>query len=308
MKVRSTRLCLVLGALLFAPLAAACAEVTPGGEPSVDNASETPSGPHSESEASSSTISAEDFDPAEFDDPTTVDNPWFPLSPGTRWVWEGSALDDGERIPRRVIFTITDLTKVIDGVEAVVAWDLDSTSGELEEAEIALFAQDDAGNVWLLGEYPEEYEEGEIAKTPAWIHGFQGAEAGIIMMAHPQTGSPSYAQGWGPAINFNDRGKTYAVGTQNCVPIGCFEDVVVIRESNPDEPGAYQLKYYAPDVGGIRVGWLGENEDEQEILRLVEFRLLSSEELATVREKVLAQEQRAYKYAEDAYGLTEPAE
>jgi hypothetical protein len=278
---------------LFALWVPACAGTTPEG----DGKSTTPP----------TTIDPDGFDPVDFTDPATIDNRWFPLTPGTQWVWEGRAFDGAEVIERRVVFTVSDLTKLVDGVETVVTWDLDYNDGELEEADIALLAQDDAGNVWLLGEYPEEYEEGEIVKTPTWIHGSQGAKAGILIMANPQLGTPDYAQGWGPKVGWNDRAETYAVGERNCVPVGCYEDVLVIREFNPDEPGAYQVKYYAPGVGGIRVGWAGKNEVEREILLLVEFRRLTSEELATVREEVLAQDQRAYEYAAGAYGQTSPA-
>ncbi|MGH3742325.1 MAG: hypothetical protein ACRDT1_13495, partial [Micromonosporaceae bacterium] len=103
-------------------------------------------------------VNAEDFDPANFDQPTEVDNRWFPLEPGTRFTYQGSAVADGGRDPRRVVFTVTDLTKVVNGVRTLVAWDRDYGSGELQETELAFFAQDNDGNVWNLGEYPEEYE------------------------------------------------------------------------------------------------------------------------------------------------------
>ena len=43
---------------------------------------------------------------------------------------------------------------MINGVNAVVVWDRDFQNGELVEEELAFMAQDDAGNVWSLGEYP----------------------------------------------------------------------------------------------------------------------------------------------------------
>ncbi len=64
------------------------------------------------------------------------------------------------------MFTVTDLTKVVNGVRAVVVWDRDYASGELQETELAFFAQDNDGNVWHLGEYPEEYETGKACRTP----------------------------------------------------------------------------------------------------------------------------------------------
>src|SRR5216110_2288924 len=97
----------------------------------------------------------EGFTPKNFDDrSTTIDNEWFPLKPGTRLVYTGTTIeDDGKAVPRRLVSTVTDLTKVIDGVRTVVVWDVDYKDGQLAETEIAFFAQDNDGNVWLLGEY-----------------------------------------------------------------------------------------------------------------------------------------------------------
>lgn len=259
-------------------------------------------------ESSHPPSSARDFATATFNEPANIDNPWLPLRPGTQWTWEGHALDGKDRIRRRVVITVSDLTKVVGDVRALVVWDLDYNDGELEEAEIALFAQDDAGNVWHLGQYPEEYENGKIVKTPAWFAGFEGAKAGLAMKAGPELGTPSYAQGWGPAVGWNDRAKTYKVGEHTCVPVSCYDDVLVMREFSRTEPGAYQLKYYASGVGNVRVGWGGPNEDEQEELVLVDFVHLGPEELAEIRDKVLAQEARAYTISPDVYGWTSPAE
>ena len=78
------------------------------------------------------TGSAEDFERAQFDDPTHIDNRWLPLAPGTQYVLEGSAIVDEEgRQPRRVVTTVTDITKVIDGVRTLVIWERDFTSGKL---------------------------------------------------------------------------------------------------------------------------------------------------------------------------------
>jgi hypothetical protein len=258
-------------------------------------------------DASPSFARAAVFDPQNFSDPTNVDNRFFPLRPGTRFTWTGRAYDGDERISRQVVFTVSDLTKVIDGVRTVVTWDQDFTDGEREEIELSFFAQDDDGVVWQFGEYPEEWEEGEIVKTPAWIAGHDGALPGVIMQAAPTPGTPSYAEGWGPAVHWNDRGKVDAVGEHTCVPVDCYADVAVIDEFSPDEPGAHQLKYYAPEVGGVRVGWRGANEDEQEVLVLVELLHLDAEQMAEVRRTVLEQESRGYELS-DVYARTVPIE
>ena len=253
-------------------------------------------------------ISAADFDPARFGDSATVDNRWFPLRPGTQFVWEGRALEGEDQVRRRVVFTVTDLTKEVDGVRVVVGWDLDYNDDRLEEAELAFFAQDLDGNVWHLGQYPEVYEGGKIVKTPLWIAGFKGARAGITMKADPELNTPSYAQGWGPQVGWNDRAEAYRMGERTCVPVDCYDDVLVTREFSRTEPGAFQLKYYAAEVGNVRVGWGGANEDEHEVLVLTDIVHLTPEALAEVRQKVLDQERRAYGISPDLYGLTAPSE
>lgn len=249
---------------------------------------------------------AADFDPANFSDPTHVTNPWFPLVPGTRFTWKGHA-NDGGRVSRAVVFTVTDLTKVVAGVRTVVAWDRDYNDGELEEVELAFFAQDDDGNVWHLGQYPEELDGTTIVKTPTWIAGLHGARAGVTMQADPRPGTPSYAEGWGGTdVHWNDRAQVDALEQETCVPVDCYTGVLVIDEFNPDEPGAHQLKYYASGVGGIRVGWRGAAEDEREVLVLVSLEHLSPGEMDDVRRSVLAQEARGYRLSPAVYGTTAP--
>ncbi len=249
----------------------------------------------------------EDFDPNNFEDPTSIDNEWFPLKPGTQWAYEGFTVEGGESIPHRIEFTVTDLTKEIEGVRTVVAWIVDYSDDEVVETEIAFYAQDNDSNVWFLGEYPEEYEGGEFVDAPTWIAGLEGAGAGIKMKADPQPGTPSYFQGWGPAVEWTDYGQVDQMGQETCVPVDCYEDVLVIAESSLDEPGAFQLKYYARGVGNVRVGWRGEDATQEE-LELVELVQLAPEALAEVRAEALELERRAYEVSKDVYGHTPPAE
>src|SRR5215217_7657860 len=167
------------------------------------------------------TGSAKDFERARFDDPTHIDNRWLPFTPGTQFVYEGSAIVDKEgRQPRRVVTTVTDLTKMIDGVRVLVISEKDYTAGKLSEPELAFFAQDNAGNVWLVGEYPEEYEDGKFDKAPAWISGHKGARAGIAMLANPRLDTPEYAQGFAPPpVEFTDRARVYKTNQQTSTPV-----------------------------------------------------------------------------------------
>ena len=167
----------------------------------------------------------EDFDRKNFECNATINNEWMPLKPGTRFVYEGNTVEDGETIPHRVVINVTDLNKMIDGVCTIVSWDLDYSENELVEAEIAFFSQDKEGNVWRMGEYPEEYEDGKIIAAPAWIQGLENAIAGISMKAKPRLGMPSYSQGWGPSVDFTDRGEIYLMGQKTKVTFGSFENI-----------------------------------------------------------------------------------
>ncbi len=251
----------------------------------------------------------EDFDPGKFSDSTKIINEWMPMKPGTRWVYEGTTVeDDGKVVPHRLVIHVTDLIKVIGGIRSVVSYDLDYSDGELVEAELAFFAQDNDGNVWRMGEYPEEYEDGKLVAIRPWIHGLEDARAGIMMKAKPQVGTPSYSQGWGPAVQWTDRGKVERMGVETRVPVDHYKDVLVIAETSQSEPHAEQLKYYARGVGNVRVGWRGSGEKTKETLELVKFQRLDSKAIAEVRSKALALEKSAYKNSRNVYAHTPPAE
>ncbi|MGB3712966.1 MAG: hypothetical protein WA996_00905 [Candidatus Promineifilaceae bacterium] len=248
----------------------------------------------------------EEFEYTNFDDSTNINNQWLPLQPGNQWVFEGTTDEDGEEIPHRIVFTVTDLTKVIDGVPTVVAWIEDYADDELVESEIAFYAQDNDGNVWYLGEYPEEYEDGEFVEAPAWIAGIEEAQPGIKMKAEPRRGTFSYSQGWAPEVEWTDRGQVYKMAQHTCVTFDCYSDVLVIDEFNREEPGAIQLKYYARGTGNVRVGWRGEDA-QQETLELVEFVKLDPVALAEARGEAQKLEERAYEISADVYGQTPPS-
>lgn len=249
----------------------------------------------------------ETFDPADFDQSAQIDNPWMPMSPGTQWVYEGTTTEEGSVSAHRIEFTATDLVKHIEGVDTLVAWIADYADGELVEKEIAFYAQDEAGNVWYFGEHPEEFAGGEFVAAPTWIAGIDGARAGIKMRPDPEPGMPSYYQGWGPAVEWSDYGTVDQIGQESCVPVGCYDDVLVIAESSLGEEGAFQLKYYAREVGEIRVGWKGDDSTFEE-LELVEQRRLTPEELGTIRAEALALEAHAYEISADVYASTAPSQ
>jgi hypothetical protein len=247
----------------------------------------------------------EDFSAANFDNPTNVTNQWFPLKPGMQYIYEGITNDDeGNQVSRRLVVTVTDLTKVIDGVNTVVSWDRDYNDDSLVEAELAFYAQDNNGTVWRMGEHPEEYDTGTFITAPTWFSGIADSVAGIEMQGDPQL-EQIYSQGWAPSVEFTDRGQVSQMDQDVCVPTDCYKGVVVIDETSKAEPDAHQFKYYAPSIGNIKVGWAGEDETKEK-LELVEVKQLSADELAEAHAEALKEEQHAYEVSKDVYGATPP--
>jgi hypothetical protein len=256
-------------------------------------------------QAGGGTVTAARHHPPRFSEPTDVDNRYFPLVPGTEFVYDGVVVEDGERHPHRVVFTVTGVTKKIHGIRTVVAWDRDFTDGELQEAELAFFAQDDRGNVWTMGEYPEEFDSGRFVGAPStWIDGFGGGHGGIHMLARPRVGQ-TYVEGRVPAIEFLDVSTVVDTHARTCVRAGCFRKVVVVDETSPLDPeSGHQIKYYAPRVGLVRVGARGG--DSQEFLTLTRVAHLSRAKLAKACAAALAMDRRAYRVAK-VYRNTPPA-
>jgi hypothetical protein len=97
-----------------------------------------------------------DLNPADFT--TEVDNPYFPLPVGARWVVRVTDPEGGEQ---RQVVTVTDQTKrIANGVEARVVHDVVREDGKPVEVTDDWYAQDSEGNVWYFGEDTVSYEHG----------------------------------------------------------------------------------------------------------------------------------------------------
>ena len=186
------------------------------------------------------------LDPAEFT--TEIDNPYWPMKPGARWVYEETG---GDGTVQRVVVTVTDRTKrIANGVEARVVRDVVSEGGEPIEITDDWYAQDSEGNVWYLGEKTAEYRNGEVVtRAGSFEAGVDGAQAGIIMPADPRPGM-SYRQEYyeGEA---EDRASVLSVDEQVEVANGHYTDVLMTRDVVPLEPRVNEHKFYAPGVGPV---------------------------------------------------------
>lgn len=245
------------------------------------------------------------LDPKDFTNSTNITNPYWPLAPGTQWVLEGQAYDGKDKVERKQVFTVTDLTKDLGGIRTVVGYDQDINDGELSEPELIFLAQANDGTIWHFGQYRESFEDGELVGGQTWLAGYvDGAKPGIMMPAQPQAGTPEYSEGFAPPPFFwDDHAQIDKVGGQKvCVKAGCYDDVIVIKEFEPRLPGIAQLKYWAKGAGCIKVGYTGPDPEKEE-LELTKVNHLSGDELTKIRNAALTLEYRAF-----VYGRTPPLE
>jgi hypothetical protein len=186
-----------------------------------------------------------DFDPGDF--VSVVNNPYFPLRPGTRFVYVGT--EDGE--PERVVTDVTHRQKTILGVKVVVVLDRVFLGGVLTEKTLDWYAQDEDGNVWYLGEDSKEYENGKVVSTAgSWEAGKKGAKAGIIMLAHPRVGQV-YRQEFASGVA-EDMARVLSLHANVSVPYGRFDHCLKTAETTPLEPGAKEIKLYCRGVGFVK--------------------------------------------------------
>ncbi|HEY8843124.1 MAG TPA: hypothetical protein VIM23_04395 [Gaiellaceae bacterium] len=176
-----------------------------------------------------------------------VDNPWYPLEPGSTYVYQG--VKDGE--PSREVMTVTRRTKVIDGAPCAVIRDLLYLRGRLEERTTDWYSQDAKGNVWYFGEKTAELgKTGKVISTAgSWTSGVGGARAGIFMFAHPTPGRwarQEYYKG-----QAEDHFKVLRTQVSVTVPYISTTHAMLTKEWTPLEPGVIDHKYYVRGIGTV---------------------------------------------------------
>jgi hypothetical protein len=190
------------------------------------------------------------FDPANFGSPTTGANKWLPLKPGTQRVTIGTKRVGHRTVPHRVVSTVTDVVRRVDGVRAVALLDQSLAAGQIFQQSLDWLAQDKLGNVWFLGSYTEHYEGGRFSVIKdAWLSGLKGGKPGILMPADPTTRTPPWTIAQPPGAD-PDAAEVVQTGQSQCVPYNCFKDVLVVREGK-ESAIDNEFKYYAPGVGQI---------------------------------------------------------
>jgi hypothetical protein len=193
----------------------------------------------------------------------TIDNPFFPLVPGTTFVYEGQSPDGLEHDE----FAVTHNTRVILGVPCTEVHDTVTTNGVLTEDTLDWFAQDKTGNVWYFGENTHELADGLISTIEGtFMAGVDGAQPGIVMEAHPAVGD-FYRQEFDLG-NAEDFAEVVGLSAAVTVPFDSFTNCLDTRETTPLEPDLHEHKFYAAGVGNV----LETDEDTGARTELIEVK------------------------------------
>jgi hypothetical protein len=202
-----------------------------------------------------------DLDPAQFT--TAIDNPYWPMRPGTRWTYHES---DGADVLEVVVVVTRATKRVANGIRARSVRDTVRRNGEIVEDTVDWYAQDRAGNVWYLGEDTAEFEHGEVtSRAGSWEAGVDGALPGVALPAHPRAGM-RYRQEYA-ADRAEDNGAVLSTDEMADVPLGHFADVLLTKDTNALEPKVLEYKFYAKGVGPILTLDVSGGSGREELVR-----------------------------------------
>jgi hypothetical protein len=185
------------------------------------------------------------IDPLSFS--ANVDNPYFPLRPGTTNVYTG--VKDGKAALN--IFDVTARTKMVNGVSTRVVEDRLYLDNVLEERTSDYYAQDRCGNVWYFGENTATLDaHGKVTSTSgSFLAGVNGAQPGVFMQAAPELGR-RFRQEWSPG-NAEDTYQAIGLDTQVSVPAGHFSHALRTEETTALEPDVVDNKVYVKGIGEV---------------------------------------------------------
>jgi hypothetical protein len=176
-----------------------------------------------------------------------IDNKWFPLLPGTVFVYRGEK--DGKK--GRDVLTVTHLHRTILGIHAAVISDRLYLNGRLAERTTDWYAQDKKGNVWYLGESTATLDAhgNTITTEGSWRAGVHDAQAGIYMPAQPKPGEigrQEYYKG-----HAEDQYKVLNLNAHVTSPAASSHHALLTQETSRLEPGTLDHKLYVRGIGTV---------------------------------------------------------
>jgi hypothetical protein len=202
-----------------------------------------------------------EINPLDFTD--QIDNPYFSLTPGTTFSYQGKT-DEGTEVIKVIV---TDKTKRVMGVTTLVVWDRVWLDDQLIEETYDWYAQDQEGNVWYFGEDSKEYKNGKVVSTEgSWEGGVNGAMPGLIMKNKLTVGD-SYRQEYyqGEA---EDMAEVVSLKEKAVVPYGSFENCVKTKDWSALEPEVNEYKYYSPSVKNVVLETDADNKTRVELINI----------------------------------------
>ena len=233
-----------------------------------------------------------EFNSANFVNPLKKTNEYHPLLPGMQWIRGGTTEVGSRKVPHRIITTMTDVVRIIDGVPAIAMLDQSEDSGEIAQVGFDYLAIDKDGNVWILGGYTAEYESGEFTNVEgAYLGESAGGQVGILHPAVVTMDTPRWIIGTPGPDEAASVGEPVAINQDVTVLFGEFHNVRVIREGAYNAPDN-EFKYYAPGVGVV---WNVPQDKSlhQDYFELINFTQLSPEGLAEASQVVIDLEEQA---------------
>ena len=205
-----------------------------------------------------------ELDPGDFT--TEIDNPYWPMVPGTRWTYREV---DPEGMKEVVVVVTTDTKTLANGITARVIRDTVTVDGEIIEDTFDWYAQDGDGNIWYLGEDTAEFEDGQLAsREGSFEAGVDGALAGVAMPGSPVDGM-AYRQEYykGEA---EDNGEVLSTEEMAQVPAGQYDGVLLTKDTIALEPDVLEFKLYAPGVGPVLVFGVSGGGGREELLSVTQ--------------------------------------
>jgi hypothetical protein len=197
----------------------------------------------------------------------TIDNPWFPLRPGTVLTSKGE--DEGS--PATDVFRVTLRIKRILGIRARVIDDRVYKRGRLAERTHDYYHVGRHGWVHYYGEGTAELDRhGHVTSTEGtWRAGRDGAKAGVFMPRHPRHHvGEAFRQEFLAGVA-DDHFRVLRRHATISTPYRNFRrSAVKTGEWTPLEPGVKDRKWYVKGIGQVAEATIkGGSED----LRLVRF-------------------------------------
>lgn len=180
---------------------------------------------------------------------TNIDNPYFPMPVGRKWVLEG--IDDGAQ--ERVEIEVTNQTREVNGVSTRVLTETEYVNGALAEISYNYYAQNSAGDVCYFGEQVDNYSNGTVINNNGTWLAEGNNQPGILVPGNP-TPNTQFYQEYAPGEAL-DKSAVYQLGQSVSAPAGSYNNVMVMVDWDElvgDSLNDGDLKYYASGVGPVR--------------------------------------------------------